>query len=208
MEWSRRQVLRIGLATLAGGISATTNAASEESPLLAGLLRAHERKMNEDARYTVFAQKADEEKYSQVAALFRAAAASAKVNMRSQASLIKELGGTPKSDAARPDVASTKDNLAVALKDESYEVETTYPELIKAAQDGNMGLAERILTYTKSAITEHVKLYRNALDHLEQREEGGKVFYVCPECGIIALQIATEVCPICRTPKAMFERIG
>lgn len=207
MEWSRRQALGIGLAAVAGGFSARANAADAGSTLVTGLMRAYERKTDDDVRYTAFAVKADGEAYIQVGVLFRAAAASAKVHIRSLTSLIKDLGGTPKADGAKPDAAPTKDNLSVAVKDEAYEAETMYPGLIKAAQDKNAGVAVRVLTYDKTAVTEHVKLYRSVLDHLEEWKGAGKVFYVCPVCGLVTTGLATEVCPICHTPKGMFAKI-
>ena len=207
VDCSRRQALRIGLAAFAGGLAARANAASGNPELLTGLLKAHEQKLDEDARYTQCALKAAEEGYAQVAALFRASVASAKVHSRSLASLIKEQGGTPKADGAKPTAASTKDNLAVAAKDASYEAETMYPNLIKEAQAENNGIAVRALSYAKAAVTEHVKLYNSALDHLEEWKVAGKTFSVCPVCGIATMGMSTEVCPICHTPKGMFTKI-
>ncbi len=199
--------MKIGLAAVAGGLSARSHAADADPAFLANLLRVQGQKMDEDLRFTAFALKADAEAYAQVAALFRASAVSAKVQVRSHASLVKELGGTPKAAGDKADAASTKDNLAFALKEATHEAETLYPELVKAAQDKGMGVAVRVLTYSKAAITEQAKLYRTALEHLEEWKGAGKVFYVCPVCGLATLGMATEVCPICHTPKGMFTKV-
>ncbi len=100
--------------------------------------------------YLAFAQKADEEGYKQVARLFRATARAEEIHRDNHAKVIQGMGGTPKNSIATPVVKSTDENLARAITDkhlakaikgESYERDTMYPNFLKEAkQAGNQAI--------------------------------------------------------------------
>src|SRR4030042_1920102 len=74
-------------------------------------------------KYLAFGKKADADGFSQIAKLFRAAAAAETVHAQNH---FRALDG----------VGTTNDNLVTAIKGENYEWVTMYPEFIKDAEAG------------------------------------------------------------------------
>jgi rubrerythrin len=109
-------------------------AADANKATLENLNKAFNGESNAHARYLAFAKKADEEGYGQVACLFRAAASAEKIHFTAEGKIIQRLGGVPKADVKAPEVKSTKENLEAAIKGETYESQTMYPEFIKTAE--------------------------------------------------------------------------
>jgi rubrerythrin len=175
---------------------------------LENLMKTFDGESNAHARYLAFAKKADEEGYGQVASLFRAAAASEEVHFKAQAEVIKKMGGTPKADVKAPDVKSTKENLEAAVKGESYERDTMYPEFIKVAEKEKTDAALEVFNEAKAAETAHAKLYQEALGNLDSWKAGKKDFFVCPECGNTVIALTFEKCPVCATPKDKFMKVS
>lgn len=164
---------------------------------------------NAHARYLAFAKQADHEGYAGVANLFRAAARAEEVHASNHAAVIKGMGAEPKADIQTAEVKSTRENLEAAVKGESYERDTMYPDfLARARADGN-GKATRSLNLAKLAEEEHARLYEAALRQLDQSKgavAGG--YYVCPVCGFTVRVVDFEKCPSCFTEKERFEKIS
>ena len=93
---------------------------------------------NAHARYLAFAEKADEEGYTGVGSLFRAAAHSEEIHAANHAKVIKSLGAAPKADVKAPEAKTTAENLKAAIAGETYERDVMYPEFVsKAKAEGN-----------------------------------------------------------------------
>src|ERR1019366_4174424 len=116
-------VLTLALIALPNGAMAATKTLDNLQAGFNGESNAH-------ARYLAFAEKADQEGYGEVASLFRAAAKAEKVHSANHAVVIKEMGGTAQAKIETPVVKSTKENLEAAIKGESYERDTMYPEFL------------------------------------------------------------------------------
>ena len=133
MEKFTYSVLALTLALIAlpsGATAATTT--------LDNLQAGFNGESNAHSRYLAFAEKADQEGYGEVASLFRAAAKAEEVHAANHAAVIKKMGGTPEAKIETPVVKSTKENLEAAIKGESYERDTMYPEFLKQARaEGN-----------------------------------------------------------------------
>jgi rubrerythrin len=172
------------------------------------LQAAYNGESNAHARYTEFAKKADEEGYAGVASLFRAAAKAEKLHAENHAAVIKKLDGTPKADLQKPEVKSTKENLEAALKGESYERDTMYPDFLKIAQADKNKDAVQTFNYAKAAETGHAKLYKDALDNLADWKAGKKDFFVCAVCGNTVLKVDFAKCPVCFSPKDKYEKVN
>src|SRR6187455_3825357 len=72
---------------------------------------------NASHRYTLFAAKADEEGYAQVAKLFRAAALAESIHQRNHEKVLRDLGVEPKSPKLKDvKVGTTRENLEVPVK--------------------------------------------------------------------------------------------
>ena len=160
---------------------------------------------NAHQRYLAFAQKADEEEYSGVASLFRAAARAEEIHAANHAAVIRKLGGAPDVQLEEPVVQSTRENIEAAIKGETYERGQMYPDFLRQAGGGN---AEAVRTFTLAlaAETEHAKLFRNALDNLETFKKA-RVFFVCPVCGFTASEPDFDSCPSCATPRERFQQV-
>jgi rubrerythrin len=143
-------------------------------------------------KYLAFSKHAEKEGFSQVAKLFRAAAAAETVHAHNH---LKQLGG----------VKSTKENLEAAITGESYEFQQMYPGMIKdAEEEGNNG-ALRTFNYANEVEQVHADLYMKALKDLGNNEETD--YYVCEICGYTAEGGAPDECPVCKAKKQAFSKI-
>ena len=195
-------VLTLALIALPNGAMAATNT-------LDNLQTGFTGESNANARYLAFAEKADQEGYGEVASLFRAAAKAEVVHAANHAAVIKTMGGTPQSKIEAPVVKSTKENLEAAIKGESYERDTMYPEFLKQARaEGNRD-AVQTLNYAKTAEGEHAKLYSEALNNLPKlKGSKAKDYFVCTVCGYTTSQMDFSKCPSCFTHKDRYEKVS
>ncbi len=181
------------------------SSAATQSKTLDNLMAAYNGESNAHAKYLAYAEKADQEGYHKVASLFRAAASAEEIHLNNHARVIKALGGTPKADIKLPEIKSTKENLEDAVKGESYERDTMYPEFIAQAEKDGDTSAVQTFTYAKSAEAEHAKLYQEALSNLAAWKAPKADFYVCPTCGYtVEGKPSFEACPVCSTPAKLY----
>ena len=203
--------LKIMSAFCTGLLTATVCVAQEKAPAksttLDNLQAAYNGESNAKARYEAFAVKADEEGYKGVASLFRAAAASEGIHLQGHAEVIKSMGAEPKADIKSPEVKSTRENLEAALKGETYEMETMYPEFVKQADAEKNSKAARSFKGAMAAEKEHAKFYKDALDNLESWKAEQKTFLVCTVCGFTTADLALKQCPVCTAPRNKFLEI-
>ena len=102
-------------------------------------------------KYLAFAKVAEKEGKSQIAKLFKAAAAAETVHAHNH---LKEMGG----------IKSTIENLKAAIGGEHHEFTKMYPEFIKDAEkDENKG-ALRSFTVANQVEETHHGLYKEALE--------------------------------------------
>jgi rubrerythrin len=147
-------------------------------------------------KYLAFAKKADAEGFSQVAKLFRAAAAAETVHAHNH---LRAMDG----------VGSTNDNLKAAIAGENYEWVTMYPAFIKDAEEEAVKRALNSFKFAFEAEKIHEELYRKALSAVEAQEALPAVdYYVCPTCGYTHEGPLQGNCPICKTSAQKFERIS
>ncbi|HYA14296.1 MAG TPA: rubrerythrin family protein [Syntrophales bacterium] len=142
-------------------------------------------------RLKVYADKAEEEGYPQIAKLFRVIAFSEQVH---GARALQVLGR----------VKSTEENLAASFESETRVAEVAYDQFVKQAEaEGNM---VAVLHFSQSRDVEevHAKLYKEAMSHvMEERET---TYYVCTVCGYVSDGILPEECPVCSAMKEQFTR--
>lgn len=170
---------------------------------------AYNGETNAHTRYLAFAKRADVEGYGEVASLFRAAARAEEIHASNHADVLRGLGAVPEVKLETPDVKSTRENLDAAIKGESYERDTMYPEFLKQARAEGNREAVRSLNLAKLAEAEHAKLYAQALQNLVSlKGTKSKGFFVCPVCGFTTNDINVVTCPSCFTPKERFERVA
>jgi rubrerythrin len=144
-------------------------------------------------KYLAFAAKADQEGYSQVARLFRAAADAETVHAHNH---LRVLNG----------IKSTKENLQEAIAGETHEFKTMYPEMIEAAKKEEQKAAERSFNFANQVEKVHAKLYEGLLNNLGKSQEKF-AYFVCPVCGYTAEKEPPGTCPVCGTKGEMFRKI-
>jgi rubrerythrin len=140
-------------------------------------------------RLKVYAEKAEEEGYPQLAKLFRVIAWSEEIHGARALRILKEVG-------------TTEENLAESFESEQGVAAVAYGQFVKEAEaEGNRAA---VLHFSQSLDVEeaHAKLYKEAMNHLlEERET---TYDVCLVCGYIADGLLPEVCPVCGAPKEKF----
>lgn len=140
-------------------------------------------------RLKVYAQKAEEEGYKQMAKLFRVIAFSEEIHGARALKVLKE-------------IKSTEENLAASFESEKQVAEVAYDQFVKLAEaEGNK---EAVLHFSQSKDVEetHAKLYKQAMNHfMEERQTD---YFVCKICGYVADGILPEVCPVCGAKAKVF----
>lgn len=144
-------------------------------------------------KYLAYAAKADQEGYPQVARLFRAAAEAETVHAHNHLRALKAVG-------------DTTENLTDAIKGETHEFKSMYPEMIEAAKAEGHKDAERSFSYAIEVEKIHAQLYQKLLDGLEGAQEDYP-YYVCPVCGYTAEKGAPDTCPVCGAKGDKFKKI-
>ena len=144
-------------------------------------------------KYLACAAKADQEGFSQVARLFRAAARSETIHARI---ILRALGW----------VRTTKENLQEAITSETNAYKNRYPAMIEVAKlEGNKE-AEKAFAYANEAEKVHAKLYQKILDSLGSLQEDYP-YYICSICSFTEERKSPEICPVCGAKGEMFQRI-
>jgi rubrerythrin len=140
-------------------------------------------------RLKVYAQKAEEEGYKQMAKLFRVIAFSEEIHGARALRVLRE-------------IKSTEENLAASFESETQVAEVAYDKFVKLAE--KTGDKEAVLHFSQSRDVEetHAKLYKQAMSHfMEERETN---YYVCKICGYVADGTLPDECPVCGAKKEQF----
>lgn len=190
-------IILLGACSRTGGVSEqATDVVKIPSKTLDNLQAAFNGESNAKARYLAFAQKAEAEGYGKVASLFRAASRAEDIHANNHATVIRKLGASPTADVKTPDVKSTAENLQAAIKGESYERDTMYPDFLKQAREDGNNDAVRTFNLAKQAEAEHAKLYTDASTNLVAWKVNAQPFYVCPSCGYTTSALDFAKCPV------------
>jgi rubrerythrin len=146
-------------------------------------------------KYSAFAKKAEEEGFSQIAKLFRAAAAAETVHALNH---LRAMSG----------VNSTAENLDAAISGENYEVVSMYPPMLESAQAEGDKRAAQTFKYALEVEKIHEALYRKAAESFQKGEDAPETdYYVCPVCGFTHEGKLDGRCPVCNTPGERFAKI-
>ena len=146
-------------------------------------------------KYLAFAKKAEADGYSQIARLFRAAAAAETVHAHAH---LRVMGG----------VKGTAENLEAAIAGEGLEFQEMYPTFVAEAEaEGNKGAA---MSFKNAMAVEeiHHGLYSKALETLEGGSDlPAAPMFVCGICGNTVIGEAPDKCPVCGAPKSRFAEV-
>ncbi len=197
-------LLSVGAVLLAAVIPVQAKVSQQT---LDNLNTAFQGESNAAHRYEAFAKKADAEGHGQAARLFRAAAQAESIHKENHKQAILALGGKVndfKLDELK--IGTTSENLQAAIKGESYERDTMYPEFLKQAKADDVREATRTFLYAQKAEAEHAKLYQQALDSLGQKQDAP--IYVCKVCGFTTSKLPDRNCPSCRESVSEYVKIN
>jgi len=147
-------------------------------------------------RYLAFARKAEEEGFSQIAKLFRAAAEAETIHALNHLRTVGE-------------VKSTAENLEAAVAGETFEYKKMYPEYIAVAKQEKSQQAVWSFDVANKVEQIHADLFGKAVQALKSKKELVQVdYYVCGVCGNTVEGEAPERCPVCGAPKSQFFRVA
>jgi rubrerythrin len=146
-------------------------------------------------KYLAFAKKADQDGYSQIAKLFRAAASAETVHAHAH---LRVMGG----------IKDTAANLEAAIEGEGHEYQKMYPDFLKEAQAEGNKPAE--FTFKNALAVEeiHHGLYSEALESLKSGNDlPAQDIYVCEVCGNTVYGEPPDKCPVCGVPREKFSKV-
>ncbi len=193
----------IVISTLGLAVTSTAADATTTKATLGNLQKAYEGESNAANRYGIFALTAEQEGEQQAARLFKAAAKAETIHAAKHRKTIDSLGGKAnpvKLELVTP--GTTKENLEAAIKGESYERDSMYPEFIKQATTDGAKAAIKSFNYAVKAEGAHAKLYAEAMQNLGKGLDTG--YAVCPRCGFTIAGKATVGCEVCEEPAEDF----
>lgn len=162
------------------------------------------------SRYTLFAEKAREEGYEQIAAVFMETAEQELSHARQFFSLLE--GGTVEITAGYPAgvVGDTKKNLAEAAAGEREEWSDLYENFAKTAQDEGFPQIANTFRLVAKVEQVHEARYVKLLERLEsgtEFEEPEPIEWQCRRCGFtITAKAPPKRCPVCGADQGWFQR--
>lgn len=144
-------------------------------------------------RYLMFADRAQRRGLDQIAALFRALAASEYHHARNFYSVLEH-------------PAPFAESVGTYVPGEDFEYQYLYQMLAEYAKNHDSPLAQQ--AYAGAAAAE--KVHAALLNHASDVENyAGETVYVCPICGYVMVgDAAPERCPVCGGPKKQYEVFG
>lgn len=140
-------------------------------------------------RLKIFAEKADDEGYAQIARLFRVISASEEIHAARALRMLREIG-------------STEENLASSFESETEVAGVAYNDFIKLAAEEEDDAAVTVFSQDRDVEETHAKLYKEAMGHLMEERE--TTYYVCEVCGFVSDGVLPDECPVCGAGKEQF----
>ena len=160
------------------------------------------------SKYAEFAERAKAEGFDTIAVMFRATSKAESIHAGNHLKVLEKLGvkiDGPKLGSFS--VLSTAENLADAIKGETYEIETMYPGFVTTAKKEKSADAVKSFTWAWDTEKKHAKFYETALTALKGGGEKSLPanWFVCPVCGnTYDSGTVAKACDFCMTPKEKF----
>jgi rubrerythrin len=158
-------------------------------------------------RYLLYAQKAKEESFPGIAALFRALALSRYTRASEQYQLVNELIGTRAVSADTYfTFARTIDNMERARDAETADANDMLPAYAALAESQGEEAAARSLKRSAVIGRRRAALLDEVIQKTKQAAEEPKIggLYVCRACGHVIVETVPETCPICGHERTSF----
>ncbi|MCC8113439.1 MAG: rubrerythrin family protein [Bacteroidales bacterium] len=161
-------------------------------------------------RYTLFAQKAVEEGYQQIAAIFLETADQELSHAKQFFSKLE--GGTVTITAGYPAgvVGSTVENLAEAAAGEREEWSDLYSNFAVTAQEEGFPEIANLFKLVSKVEQMHEARYIKLMERLQNGQEFESpepIEWMCRKCGFtVSGKTAPKRCPVCGMDQGWFER--
>jgi len=160
------------------------------------------------AKYAEFAERAKAEGFDTVAVMFLATSKAEAIHADNHRKVLEKLGVKVEGPQIGSfTVLTTAENLADAIKGETYEISTMYPGFIAAAEKEKSADAVKSFTWAVDTENKHQAFYNAALNALNAGGEKSLPvsWLVCPVCGnTYDLSSVTTACDFCMTPKEKY----
>jgi len=162
------------------------------------------------SRYTLFAEKALEEGYQQIAAIFLETANQELSHAKLFFSLLE--GGTVQITAGYPAgvVGTTVENLAEAAAGEREEWSDLYSSFAETAKEEGFPRIAAIYNLIAGVEKMHEARYIRLMERLKEGrefDEAEAVEWMCRKCGYtVTAKSAPKRCPVCGMDQGWFER--
>jgi rubrerythrin len=144
-------------------------------------------------KYLIYADKADHEKFPEVARLFRAIASAERIHATNHWRALEM-------------IKTSKDNVQNGIDGEHYEITEMYPTFNAVAELQQEKGAVRSTLWALETEKIHEGMYIRAKEALASGRDAsfGKI-YICPVCGYTMEGDAPDICPICKAKKSTFK---
>ncbi len=161
-------------------------------------------------RYSIFSERAELERFPNIARLFRALAFAEGVHASSHYRQARELLGEYCVSFTAPFIYNrTVDNLVKAYEAGREESEELYPSFEAAAKaQGEMHAAQNF-GWMAQVEKRHSEMIKKVVDYMGHAAEEPKIgdLYVCDICGLAVEGEPPDNCPVCMAKKFRFRLI-
>jgi len=171
---------------------------------------------NAKRKYELFAEKALDEGFPEIAHLFKAISTAEAIHIKNHLKAIEEI--TKKSidldeianieeNILKKQVRNTRNNLIQAIAGETFEFKKMYKGFMKNAKKSDVYLAEFSFDLARMAEIVHSKLYIRFLKKLDKKELFEDIdIFVCRICGNVELGKKPKICPNCEHDQKFFMK--
>lgn len=182
--------------------------ASKPVKTIENLKAAYNGESTASAKYAAFAEKARAEGLDTIAVMFLATSKAESIHAGNHRKVLEKLGEKIEGPQIGSfDVLSTAENLADAIKGETYEIETMYPDFKATATKEKSTDAVKSIRWAFDTEKKHQTFYKKALEALNAGGEKSLPanWFVCSVCGnTYDIATVTAKCDFCLTPKEKF----
>jgi rubrerythrin len=201
-----KQIIRLVSFTLALGLMFSCT--SKPVKTIGNLKDAYNGESTASVKYAAYAEKAKAEGLTNIAVMFRAISKAEAIHAENHKKVLEKLGEIVEAPVIGTfTVLTTNENLADAIKGETYEVNVMYPDFILEAKTAKANDAVKSFTWALDTEKKHMAFYQTALQTLNSGGENTLPvsWFVCPVCGnTFDSSTVPEKCDFCLTPKEKF----
>jgi len=189
---------------------------NDSLPITIAVLRAaFEAEMLASDHYVAYCRKAAEEKYPNIAYLFKAFSVSEKIHAENYKRILATLSAAPEATEFKILILDTKANLINASEGELKKIKQTYPDFLAKLKSESYAQAVISCMYSWKSHQQHERKISEIRKYSEmffgsvaKTIEGTKFdFYVCEICGSTIDQAPQMPCDICNHPVAFYHQV-